>query len=261
MTQPDSSPPPPPRDPTRARVTNFLVYGFGLSIVLHLLVGPLVKFDRTQPEEEKVSVIRRDHIATPPPTPPPTPKPTPTPPPTPPPTQPPKTPPPKAPPPIPQPKIKITTAKTTATKGGATEAANTHTVGSTNGVPQGTSTAAATTPVPIQTAAAPPAPPTVAPTKPPSCANPNVEATTTNAVAPDTPPIAQQQGITGVVNVVINLDATNHIVGTPTVQSSPSQLLNSAAIRAAQQSTFRTEIKNCEPVAATYIFAVEFNNN
>jgi outer membrane biosynthesis protein TonB len=64
-----------------------------------------------------------------------------------------------------------------------------------------------------------------------------------------------------VVNVIIHLDATSHIVGTPTVQSSPSQLLNAAAIKAAQESTFRTEIKNCEPVEATYIFAVEFNNN
>jgi TonB family protein len=158
-----------------------------------------------------------------------------------------------------KPKIKINTLKTTSVKGGETEAANTHTVGSTNGVPQGTTTAAAATPVPVQTAA--PAPPTPEPTKPPSCANPNVEATTTNAVAPDTPPIAQQQGITGVVNVVIELDANSKIVGTPTIQSSPSQLLNAAAIKAAEESTFRTEIKNCQPVASKYLFAVEFNNN
>jgi hypothetical protein len=61
--------------------------------------------------------------------------------------------------------------------------------------------------------------------------------------------------------VVIQLDVNNKIVGTPTVQSSPSQLLNAAAIKAAEDSTFRTEIRNCAPVAATYIFAVEFNNN
>jgi TonB family protein len=248
---------------TRERVQNFLLYGFILSIALHLLVGPLVKFERTQPEEEKISKITRDRVPTPPPTPPPTPVPTPPPTPKPTPTPPPPTPQPKTPPPVvhtapPQPKIKINTLHTTAVKGGKTEAANTHTVGSTNGVPTGTTTAAAATPV----QAAPAAPPaTPAATKPPACANPNVEATTTNAVAPDTPPIAQQQGITGVVNVVIQLDVNSKIVGTPTVQSSPSQLLNEAAIKAAEESTFRTEIKNCQPIAATYIFAVEFNNN
>jgi TonB family protein len=250
----------PSRPPStgRQRVQNFLIYGFGLSIALHLLIGPLVKFDRTQPEEEKITKTTIDHVATPPPTPPPTPKPTPTPPPTPPPA---KTPPPKTNTPEPvKPRIKINTLKTTAVKGGETEAVNTHTSGSENGVPTGTSTAAA--PVPVSAATAAPAPPpTDPPTKPPSCANPNVEATTTNAVAPDTPPIAQQQGITGTVNVLINLDANSKIVGTPTVQSSPSQLLNAAAIKAAEESTFRTEIKNCEPVAATYIFSVEFNNN
>jgi len=254
----EQKPPQRPPSQTRQRVQNFLIYGFGLSIVLHLLIGPLVKFDRTQAEEEPPKIVRIDHVATPPPTPPPTPKPTPTPPPTPPPA---KTPPPKTTTPEPtKPKIKINTLKTTAVKGGPSEQANTHTTGSTNGVPTGTSTAAAPAPVSAATEAPAP-PPTVPPTKPPSCANPNVEATTTNAVAPDTPPIAQQQGITGVVNVLINLDANSHIIGTPTVQSSPSQLLNSAAIKAAQESTFRTEIKNCEPVAATYIFAVEFNNN
>jgi len=93
------------------------------------------------------------------------------------------------------------------------------------------------------------------------CENPNIEATTMNAVAPNTPPYAQQQGITGVVNVVVQLDTNSKIVGTPTVQSSPSDLLNDAAIEATEQSTFRTEIKNCHAVSATYIFAVEFNNN
>ncbi|GAC1537621.1 MAG: hypothetical protein NVS2B17_10500 [Candidatus Velthaea sp.] len=245
---------------TTQRVRNFLAYGFLLSIALHLLIGPLVKFQKTQVEEEKVSVIKRDVIPTPVPTPPPTPKPTPTPPPTPPPKS---TPPPEKHTPTPeQPKIKINTAKTTSTKGTGTEASNTHTAGSTNGVPLGTSTATATTPVPVQTAAptAAPPPPTPTPTKPPSCAVPNAPATTTNAVSPDTPPIAQQQGITGVVNVLVSLDETSHLVGPPKIQSSPSSVLNSAAISAARQSTFRTEIKDCKPVAATYIFAVEFNN-
>ncbi|GAC1417530.1 MAG: hypothetical protein NVSMB64_27380 [Candidatus Velthaea sp.] len=242
---------------TTQRVQNFLVYGFLLSVALHLLVGPLVKFQKTQVDEEKVSVIKRDVVPTPVPTPPPTPKPTPTPPPTPPPKE---TPPPVKNTPVPeQPKIKINTAKSTASKGTGTEAANSHTQGSTNGVPLGTSTAAASSPAPIQPTATP-VPATPVPTKPPSCANPNVAPTTTNPVAPDTPQLAQQQGITGVVNVLVTLDANSHLVGEPTVQSSPSSILNRAAIAAAKQSTFRTEVKDCKPVPATYIYAVEFTN-
>jgi outer membrane biosynthesis protein TonB len=93
------------------------------------------------------------------------------------------------------------------------------------------------------------------------CDNPNTPATTVNASAAKTPPVAVEHGISGVVNVVIQLDTNSRIVGTPTVQSSPSELLNGAAIEAAERSTFRTEVKNCKPVAETVIFAVEFNSN
>jgi TonB family protein len=88
----------------------------------------------------------------------------------------------------------------------------------------------------------------------------NEEATTLNSVAPDTPPEAQQQGITGVVNVVMTLDEHSHVTSA-SIQSSPSTLLNDAALTAARESTFRTEIRNGKPISATYVFAVEFNNN
>ena len=63
----------------RERTQNFLLYGFVLSIALHVLLGPLVKFNRTPEAPEKVETVKIDKM----PTPPPTPKPTPTPPPTP----------------------------------------------------------------------------------------------------------------------------------------------------------------------------------
>lgn len=242
----------PPSNKQRAQ--NFLVYGFLLSVALHLLIGPFVKFQKTQVEEEKVSVIKRDVIPTPPPTPPPTPKPTPTPPPTPPPKE---TPPPEKHTPQPeQPKIKINTAKTTATKGTGSEAANTHTQGSVNGVPQGTSTAQATA---APTAAATAAPATPTPTPTPSCANPNVEPRTVNAVPPDIPPIAAQQGITGTVTVQISLDATSKITAAKIVKT-PSAVLNNAALQAARNSTFKTEVRNCLPVAADYLFIEDFTS-
>jgi TonB family protein len=99
--------------------------------------------------------------------------------------------------------------------------------------------------------AAPPA------TEPPTCANPNVDAATLDAVAPDTPPIAAQQGISGDVTVLVSLDAQSHVTGAR-IMRSPSALLNDAALRAARASTFRTEIRDCRPVAADYAFIVEF---
>jgi outer membrane biosynthesis protein TonB len=229
-----------------------------ISIALHLLIGPLIKFNHSQPEEEKPqNVVIERSIPTPPPTPRPTPKPTPTPPPTPPPKQ---TPPPvKSTPQAHVSKIKIRTPKQISKTNVASEPANTHDKGDTNGNPAGDTDKPGLT-GPVVASPAPPTPdPTPTPTKPPSCANPNVAPTTINAVAPDTPPIAAQQGITGVVQVLVSLDEQSHIVETK-VQSSPSSLLNNAAVQAAKQSTFRTEVKDCKPVAATYIYSVEFNN-
>ena len=249
-----SSKPPKPPPTVRERTQNFLLYGFGLSILLHLLIGPLVQFKRTPETQEKVETVKIDRIPTPPPTPKPTPKPTPTPPPTPPPKA---TPPPKSTPP-PQQAIKINTLKTNAHTGGPSEAGNTHTTGSKNGVPSGISNS------PGPASPPPTAPPTQVPTPvptptPPQCANPNVNATTINPAQPETPQVAQQQGITGTVIVLVALDENSHIVST-SIQKSPSSILNSAAITAARQSTFKTRIQNCKPVADQYLFEVDFQS-
>jgi hypothetical protein len=37
-------------------------------------------------------------------------------------------------------------------------------------------------------------------------------------------------------------------------------LLNNAALASARQSTFATQIVDCKPVAASYIFIVEFQS-
>ena len=242
---------------TAERAKNFLFYGFALSIVLHAIVGPFVKFGNTQAEEDqpqKVTVVR---VPTPPPTPPPTPTPKPTPPPTPPPKQ---TPPPVQTPAPQQPKIKINTLKTTTkSNSGPTETTNKYTTGNTQGIPQGEGTAAPSTAAPA-TPAPPPPTPTPKPTPTPlSCARPNVPATTLHAMEPDTPAMAQAQGIQGTVQVIVSLDVTSHIVGTR-IQSSPSAVLNQAALSAARQSTFQTEIRDCKPIAADYIFSVDFQS-
>lgn len=93
----------------------------------------------------------------------------------------------------------------------------------------------------------------------PSCDRPNVAATTLHPVEPDTPPAAQQQGISGTVQVVVSLNATSEVIAAH-VQTSPSAVLNDAAFAAARRSTFQTEIRNCKPIAADYIYSVEFNS-
>ncbi len=89
------------------------------------------------------------------------------------------------------------------------------------------------------------------------CARPNVAATVIKAVSPDTPAIGAQQGIYGTVQVVVSLNADSQVTGTR-IQSSPSTVLNQAALAAARQTTFRTEIRDCRPIAADYIFSVAF---
>jgi TonB family protein len=91
------------------------------------------------------------------------------------------------------------------------------------------------------------------------CARPNVSATSLHPAEPATPPMAQQQGIQGTVQVVVSLNAQSEVVGTR-IQTSPSAILNSAALAAARQSTFQTEILNCKPIAADYIFSVDFTS-
>ncbi|MBV8369236.1 MAG: energy transducer TonB [Candidatus Eremiobacteraeota bacterium] len=244
--------------PPAERAKNFLLYGFAISLVLHGVFGPLIKLNNTQAQEEapqKVTVVR---VPTPPPTPPPTPTPHPTLPPTPPPKA---TPPPQQTPAPVQPKIKINTQKTESKSNtGPTENTNKYTTGNTQGVPQGQGTSAPSTAAP-----APPAPPTQPPPTPKptptplSCARPNVPATTLRAVEPDTPPMAQQQGISGQVQVIVALDEGSHITSV-SIGSSPSAVLNQAALSAARQSTFQTEIKDCKPIAARYLFTVDFTS-
>lgn len=95
-------------------------------------------------------------------------------------------------------------------------------------------------------------------TRPPACAQPNVAAATLDPVVPDTPPLAQQQGLTGDVTVLVSLDERSHLV-TARILKSPSILLNDAALRAARASSYRTEVRDCRPVAADYAFIVEFS--
>jgi len=99
--------------------------------------------------------------------------------------------------------------------------------------------------------------PSLAATRAPACAQPNVAAATIDPAVPETPAVAQQQGISGDVTVLVSLDEASHVIGAH-VANSPSALLNDAALRSARASTFRTEVRDCRPIAADYVFIVEF---
>jgi TonB family protein len=116
----------------------------------------------------------------------------------------------------------------------------------------------AVNPDPATVSAATAAPePEPAATRPPACAQPNVAAATIDPVVPDTPPLAAEAGISGDVTVLVSLDEQSRVRDVRVV-SSPSALLDAAALRAARASTFRTEVRDCRPIAADYAFIVEF---
>jgi TonB family protein len=89
---------------------------------------------------------------------------------------------------------------------------------------------------------------------------PNVPAAVLHKQEPDVPPMAQQMGLSGTVHVVVSLDEQSHLTRVQ-IQSSPSAILNNAALSAARSSAFRTEIRDCKPIAASFILPVEFSGS
>jgi TonB family protein len=89
------------------------------------------------------------------------------------------------------------------------------------------------------------------------CESPNAGAKVIRPEVPQIPPMAQQQGISGRVEVVVSLNADSRVVGTK-IRSSASAILNPSALAAARNSTYQTRIVDCVPVAADYIFSVVY---
>ncbi len=247
----------PNRPPTPGdRVKNFLGWAFAISLVLHLLGGPLIPWKQAHAEEqqvEKVSVTKKIKVK--PPTPPP-PSPTP----------PPPTPPPKStPPPVhstqppPQPKLKVEPPKTNSNNAGTTSSEKRYNVtsGSQSGVPSGVASAAPAAPA-AAPAKVPVAPPTPPPTPKLSCANPNAEAGMSNKVQPEVPEMAQQQGATGTAEVEVSLSASGGVLGTSIYKSTGNQALDQAALGAARQSSYYPAKENCNSVPGHYKFVVQF---
>ncbi len=230
------------------RARSFLLPAIAISILIHLIGGPLIPFKQSQAEDqqvEKVSEIKKVQVKVPTP-PPPTPTPNPT--------EPPKsTPPPKQQQQQPKP-LKVNLIKTTnSSKSGPTT--STYVApknGSETGVPGGRGTAA---PAPVSTA--PPAP-TTAPA--PKCAIPMRDAVATNKVPPDYPELAREQNL-GVVTVLVKVTvgASGALSAATIQQSSGNSSIDNAAIAAAKASSYSPKIENCLPVSGDYGFTAEFD--
>ena len=232
------------------RFRNFLGVALIISLIAHVLVAPFLRNLTQHTEEqqvEKVSVTKR--IIVKPPTPPP---PTPTPPP------PKSTPPPKQQQQQPQPQLKVQPPKTTSNNASTSSNETKYVApksGSENGVPAGQGTAAPAPAVSV-------GPPASTPTPKPACQTPMQDATATQAVTPDYPDSAREQGLGKVdVNVVVSLSASGAPTGAQVQNSSGNMAMDQEAKRAAMQSTYAPKIVDCKPVESQYIFHVTFDPN
>ncbi len=230
-------------------IRSFIGWAFVISIALHFVAAPFLRNMTQHTEEqtvEKVSVTKK--ITVKPPTPPP---PTPTPPP-------PKTTPPpqQKPQQQPQPKLKVEPPKTTSNNASTTSSENKYIPpqkGTENGVPAGTVASAAPAP------AAPTAPPG---TPKPACQTPYQDATAVQAVTPDYPEAAREQGLGQVeVNVIVTLSASGAPIGVTLQNSSGNMSIDQAAKQAAMGSTYAPKIVNCQKVQSQYIYKVTFDPN
>jgi TonB family protein len=90
------------------------------------------------------------------------------------------------------------------------------------------------------------------------CAHPNVRPATLSEAQPHFPELARKVGVSGDVTVDVTLDELSHVTSVA-VENSPSKVLNAAALEAARNSVFQTEIRDCRPIAGTYRFIVVFD--
>ncbi|MEA2786292.1 MAG: Gram-negative bacterial TonB protein C-terminal, partial [Candidatus Eremiobacteraeota bacterium] len=84
------------------------------------------------------------------------------------------------------------------------------------------------------------------PDPPMSCERPFVEGSADHSVAVEAPAMARQQGIVGIVTVSVMVDEHGR-PSDPRIVSSPSALLNSAALSAAKAMTYTPAIYRCAP--------------
>lgn len=90
------------------------------------------------------------------------------------------------------------------------------------------------------------------------CATSNRDAAVRDASVPEMPFIALLAGTTGTTLVKVDLASSGALSGATLFKSSGTNSLDRAALTATRFRSFRPEIRNCAPVAGSYLYAVEF---
>jgi len=93
----------------------------------------------------------------------------------------------------------------------------------------------------------------------PACSDPNAEAKTLVAVAPDATSSAYDTGANVTALIKVDLDATGRVTGVSVYRSSGTLELDRAALEAARESTYAPELRDCQAVPGSYLFKVEFD--
>ena len=94
----------------------------------------------------------------------------------------------------------------------------------------------------------------------PECSAPNAEAKTVIAISPDRTVTDSTAGTNVTAMIKVDLDATGRVTGVSIYRSSGSMELDQAAMAAARESTYAPEMRDCQPVAGSYLFKVEFSD-
>jgi TonB family protein len=72
------------------------------------------------------------------------------------------------------------------------------------------------------------------------------------------PTITEEQGISGIARIRIDLTQTGEVARESVLGSSGNHWLDEAALTSARMSRFTPESVNCKPVAGSYLYSVEF---
>ena len=86
-----------------------------------------------------------------------------------------------------------------------------------------------------------------------------VPASTLYSAPAEMPQIAALYRLSGRAGVQIDLDKAGNVIDMAIAQSTGDGVLDEAALSAARASKFAPEIRNCAPVAGSYLFVVDFS--
>lgn len=93
---------------------------------------------------------------------------------------------------------------------------------------------------------------------PTACPRPNLPPVVIKAAEPDYPAAAIPTRVRGTVQVRVILDDRSRVLWAD-IQSTADPVLNDSARLSARDSTYRTEVRDCRPRAAVYMFAVQYD--